>query len=315
MDTSGRVIIVPKDEGRAARQKTLESPVQCRGVGLHSGAPVTMTLHPAAIDFGVHFLSQTEGVEIAATWRNVAPSALCTTLAQDGGSVATVEHLLSAFAGLELDNVLVELDGPEVPAMDGSAAPFVHLVERAGLIEQNAPRRAIQVLRPVRVEDGGAMAALEPAAEFSLSFSIDFASDAIRQQRISVVPTPARFKRDICRARTFGFLDDVERMRAAGLALGGSLDNAVVISGDSVLNEGGLRYSNEFVRHKVLDAMGDLYLAGGPIIGRFRGQRSGHALNRRLLARLFADPKAWRYTTLAAAPEADWDALPQRATA
>ena len=306
---------MPKDEGRTARQKTLQSAVQCRGVGLHSGAPVVMTLHPAEIDFGVHFGCRNEGVDIAATWRNVTPSSLCTTLTHRGASVATIEHLLAAFAGLELDNVLVELDGPEVPAMDGSAAPFVHLLERAGLIEQDAPRRAIQVLRPVRVEDGGTAAALDPADEFSLNFSIDFASDAIRRQRISVVPTPACFKRDICRARTFGFLDDVERMRAAGLALGGSLDNAVVISGGSVLNEGGLRYGDEFVRHKVLDAMGDLYLAGGPIIGRFRGQRSGHALNRRLLQRLFADPKAWRYTTLAAAPEADWDVLPQRATA
>jgi UDP-3-O-[3-hydroxymyristoyl] N-acetylglucosamine deacetylase len=307
--------MMPKDERQAARQKTLKRPVRCRGLGLHSGVPVTMILNPAEIDFGINFHCQNEGVEIAATWRNVAPSSLCTTLAHGGASVATVEHLLAAFAGLELDNVLVELDGPEVPAMDGSAAPFVHLVERAGLVEQDAPRRAIEVLRPVRVEADGTAAALEPADEFSLNFSIDFASDAIRRQRISVVPTPASFKRDISRARTFGFLDDVERLRAAGLALGGSLDNAVVISGDNVLNEGGLRYRDEFVRHKVLDAMGDLYLAGGPIIGRFRGQRSGHALNRRLLEQLFADPTAWRYTTLAAAPEADWDALPQRATA
>jgi UDP-3-O-[3-hydroxymyristoyl] N-acetylglucosamine deacetylase len=307
--------MAPMDEVRTARQKTLTSPVRCRGVGLHSGAPVAMTLHPAAIDFGIHFRCAHEGVDIAATWRNVAPSALCTTLALGGASVATVEHLLAAFAGLELDNVLVELDGPEVPAMDGSAAPFVHLVERAGMVEQDAPRRAIRILKPIRVEEGETAAALEPAEEFSLSFSIDFASDAIRHQRIKIVPSPASFKRDICRARTFGFLDDVERMRAAGLALGGSLENAVVISGDRILNEGGLRYGDEFVRHKVLDAMGDLYLAGGPIIGRFHGQRSGHALNRRLLERLFADPKAWRYTTLSAAPDAFWDDLPQRARA
>ncbi len=303
-----------KDEGRSARQKTLKRAVRCRGVGLHSGAAVAMTLHPAELNSGVQFRCGDQ--LIRADWRNVAPSPLCTTLFAGSVSIATVEHLLAAFAGLELDNVLVELSGPEVPAMDGSAAPFVELVERAGLVEQRAPRRAIEVLRPVRVTDGDASAALEPADEFSLSFAIDFASDAIRRQRISFVPSPARFKRDIGRARTFGFLHEVERMRAAGLALGGSLDNAVVVSGDSILNEGGLRYSDEFVRHKVLDAMGDLYLAGGPIIGRFHGQRSGHALNRRLLQCLLADPKAWRYTTLAAAPAtAAWDEAPQRATA
>jgi UDP-3-O-[3-hydroxymyristoyl] N-acetylglucosamine deacetylase len=272
-----------------------------------------MTLHPADPNSGIRFRCHDQ--VIAADWRNVEPSPLCTTLVQGGVSIATVEHLLAAFAGLELDNVLVELSGPEVPAMDGSAAPFVELAERAGLVEQRAPRRAIEVLRPVRVAEGDAVASLEPATEFSLTFAIDFASDAIRRQRLSFVPSPARFKRDICRARTFGFLDEVEQLRAAGLALGGSLDNAVVVSGDSILNEGGLRYADEFVRHKVLDAMGDLYLAGGPIVGRFHGERSGHALNRRLLQRLVSDPKAWRYATLPVAPAAVWDEVPQRATA
>jgi UDP-3-O-[3-hydroxymyristoyl] N-acetylglucosamine deacetylase len=305
---------MPKDEGRSTRQKTLKRQARCRGVGLHSGASVSMTLYPEDINFGVRFRCRDKIV--SADWRNIAPSPLCTTLVDGDVSIATVEHLLAACAGLELDNVLVELSGPEVPAMDGSAAPFVEMIERAGLVEQRAPRRAIEVLRPVRVADGDAFAALEPAAEFSLSFAIDFASDAIRRQRLSFVPSPERFKRDIGRARTFGFLDDVERMRAAGLALGGSLDNAVVVSGDSILNEGGLRYADEFVRHKVLDAMGDLYLAGGPIIGRFHGQRSGHALNRRLLQRLLSDPQAWRYTTLTPAPAAPvWDELPQRASA
>jgi UDP-3-O-[3-hydroxymyristoyl] N-acetylglucosamine deacetylase len=303
------------EESRTARQKTLNTRLRCRGVGLHTGVPVAMTLHPAAIDFGIRFLRKDRGVEIAATWRNLAPSPLCTTLVHDGASVATVEHLLAAFAGIELDNVLVELDGPEVPAMDGSAAPFVYLIEQVGLVEQDAPRRAIRIVKPVRVEADGATVSLEPADEFSLSFAIDFASGAIRRQKITVVPDPARFKRDICGARTFGFLEEVERLRAAGLALGGSLDNAVVISGDRVLNEGGLRFGDEFVRHKVLDAMGDLYLAGGPVIGRFQGRRSGHGLNRRLLERLFADATAWRRTTLPAAPEASWDELPQRATA
>jgi len=300
---------------RTARQKTLNTKLRCRGVGLHTGVPVSMILHPAAIDFGVRFLRKDQGIEIAATWRNLAPSALCTTLAHGGASVSTVEHLLAAFAGIELDNVLVELDGLEVPAMDGSAAPFVFLIERVGLVEQDAPRRGIKILKTVRVEAEGASASLEPADEFSLSFAIDFASNAIRRQRIAVAPDPARFKREICGARTFGFLEEVERLRAAGLALGGSLDNAVVVSGDRVLNEGGLRFGDEFVRHKVLDAMGDLSLAGGPVIGRFHGRRSGHVLNRRLLERLFADSTAWRRTTLPALPETTWDELPQRATA
>jgi UDP-3-O-[3-hydroxymyristoyl] N-acetylglucosamine deacetylase len=305
----------PMDDRRAARQKTIRTAVRCRGVGLHSGEPTTIVLHPAAIDFGIEFRRHRRNVTVAATWRNVAPSALCTTLARGGVSVGTVEHLMAAFAGLELDNVVVELDGPEVPAMDGSAAPFVNLLERTGLVTQNAPRRAIQVLKPIHVEEGGSAASLVPASAFSLSFSIDFASGAIRRQRITVVPDPTLFKRDISRARTFGFLEEVEQLRAAGLARGGSLDNAVVVSGDRVLNEGGLRYGDEFVRHKVLDAMGDLYLAGAPIIGHFHGQRSGHALNHRLLDALLSDPSAWRFTTLPHTAAPVWDVVPERASA
>jgi UDP-3-O-[3-hydroxymyristoyl] N-acetylglucosamine deacetylase len=220
---------------------------------------------------------------------------------------------MAAFAGLEVDNAIVELDGPEVPAMDGSAAPFVFLLERAGLVEQDAPRRAIEVLKPVRVIDAGKSAALLPADAFALSFAIDFAGTALLRQKLAVTPDPESFKTEICRARTFGFLEEVESMRAAGLARGGSLDNAVVISGERVLNAEGLRYGDEFVRHKMLDAIGDLYLAGGPIIGRFEGRRSGHALNRRLLERLFADPTAWRYATVDA-PTESWEE-PARATA
>ncbi len=303
------------DMRHAARQKTLKSAMRCAGVGLHSGLPIAMTLHPAAIDAGIAFRRNDAGVEIGATWRNLVPSTLCSMLAADGVSVGTVEHLMAAFAGLEIDNALVEIDGAEVPAMDGSAAPFVSLIERAGIVEQNAPRRAVEILKPVRVADDGAEAALEPADGFSLSFVIDFASGAVGRQRIAVTPDPVSFKRSIARARTFGFLDDVEKMRAAGLALGGSLDNAVVIGEDGVMNKEGLRYRDEFVRHKVLDAMGDLYLAGGPILGRFVGHRSGHALNRRLLQHLFADPKAWRFTTLEDEPLSAWDEAPHRATA
>jgi UDP-3-O-[3-hydroxymyristoyl] N-acetylglucosamine deacetylase len=303
------------DRTRAARQKTLKSAVRCAGVGLHSGHPITMILHPASIDAGISFRRADAGVAIAATWRNLVPSCLCSTLAENGVSVGTVEHLMAAFAGLEIDNALVELDGAEVPAMDGSAAPFVSLIERAGVVEQNAPRRAIEILQRVRVAGDGAEAALEPADGFSLCFVIDFASGTVGRQRLDVAPDPENFKRRIARARTFGFFDEVAQMRAAGLALGGSLDNAVVIGEDGVMNKEGLRYRDEFVRHKVLDAMGDLYLAGGPIIGRFTGHRSGHALNRRLLQRLFADANAWRFTTLETERSAAWQDAPHRATA
>jgi UDP-3-O-[3-hydroxymyristoyl] N-acetylglucosamine deacetylase len=296
-----------------ARQKTLKVPIRCRGVGLHCGLDVAMTLLPAPPESGIRFRRSDRGVEIAANWRNLAESTLCTTLAADGTAVATVEHLMAAFAGLEVDNAVVELDGPEVPAMDGSAAPFVFLLERAGLVEQDAPRRAIEVLKPVRVAAQGKSASLAPGGAFALRFDMDFGGSLLMRQTLAVTVDPASFKRDICRARTFGFLEEVETMRAAGLARGGSLDNAVVISGERVLNAEGLRYGDEFVRHKLLDAIGDLYLAGGPILGRFAGRRSGHALNRLLLQRLFADPSAWRLVALDA-QAADWDE-PRRASA
>ena len=285
-------------------QKTLRSAIHCRGVGLHSGAKVAMRLCPAAPDTGIVFRrtdGAVAGVEIAALWKNVSDSTLCTTLSNgEGVRVGTVEHLLAAFAGCEIDNVVVELDGPEVPIMDGSAEPFVFLIECAGVIRQDAPRRAIKVLRPIVVEEGSKSAALLPEDGFSMSVEIDFDSRAVSRQDITVMLDAATFRNEIARARTFGFLHEVDRMRAAGLARGGSLDNAVVVSGDHVLNEGGLRFADEFVRHKVLDAVGDLALAGAPIIGHFRGVRSGHALNRRVLEGLFAEPLAWCETTLGA---------------
>ncbi|HVM78124.1 MAG TPA: UDP-3-O-acyl-N-acetylglucosamine deacetylase [Stellaceae bacterium] len=282
-------------------QKTIRAAMPCRGVGVHTGARVSMTLHPADTGTGIVFRrSDRGGATIAADWRNVQESPLCTTLTdREGVSVATVEHLLAALAGAEIDNVVVELDAPEVPVMDGSAEPFLFLIERAGIVEQDAPRRAIKVLKPVRVADENRMAALTPASGFSVSFKIDFPDEVVKRQDISLSLDSESFRTEIARARTFGFLEDVERLRAAGLARGGSLDNAVVVSGTKVLNKDGLRYADEFVRHKVLDAVGDLYLAGGPIVGHFRGVRSGHALNRRLLEALFADRSAWCYTTLA----------------
>jgi UDP-3-O-[3-hydroxymyristoyl] N-acetylglucosamine deacetylase len=297
-----------------ARQKTLKKAIHCRGIGLHSGEHIQMSLHPAAADTGIVFRrSDQGGAVIKADWRNIVDSTLCTTLGNEAGlKIATIEHLMSAFAGLEVDNAVVELDGPEVPVMDGSAAPFVFLIECAGLVEQLPPRQAIKVLKPVHVGSRGNSAALLPGEEFRLSFAIDFASGAISRQELSFTLDADSFKQDISRARTFGFLDEVDRMQAAGLARGGSLDNAVVISGDRVLNKEGLRYGDEFVRHKVLDALGDLYLAGGPILGHFHGVRSGHAINRQLLDALFSDPTAWCLTTLAGAA---WDEAPQRARA
>ena len=211
---------------------------------------------------------------------------------------------MAAFAGAAVDNAIVELDGPEVPIMDGSAAPFAFLIECAGIVSQDAPRHAIKVLKPVRVVEQAAMAALYPDPDFSMSFEIDFDNPLIGRQGISMSVDCDSFKTELSRARTFGLLDEVDRLRAAGLALGGSLDNVVVVNGDRVLNSGGLRYEDEFVRHKLLDAVGDLYLAGAPIIGRFRGVHSGHAHTRQLLAALFADDEAWTYTPAAAAPSA-----------
>jgi UDP-3-O-[3-hydroxymyristoyl] N-acetylglucosamine deacetylase len=260
-----------------------------------------MTLLPAAPGTGIVFRRVDAGAEIGALWSNAVDATLCTVLSNgEGIEVQTVEHLMAALAGSGIDNAIVELDGPEVPAMDGSAAPFVELIERVGSIAQDLPRRAIKVLKPVEVTSHGASAALLPDHGFSMSFAIDFDNPLIRSQDMVVSFESGTFKAELSRARSFCLLDEVDRMRAAGLALGGSLDNAIVVSGDQVLNDGGLRFADEFVRHKLLDAFGDLYLAGGPIIGHFRGSRSGHAHTRRLLAALFADPDAWCATTLAA---------------
>jgi len=269
-----------------------------------------MRLLPAAPDTGIVFRRTDAGAEILASWANTIESPRCTVLSNgEGITVGTVEHLMAALAGAEIDNAIVELDGPEVPIMDGSSAPFLFLIECAGLVEQDAVRRAIKVLKPVSVIAEGATAALLPDHGFSMSFEIDFANPLISRQDIFVVFDAATFKAELSRARTFSLLDEVDRLRAAGFGRGGSLDNVVVVNGDHVLNAGGLRYADEFVRHKLLDAFGDLYLAGGPIIGRFCGVRSGHAHTRHLLATLFADTEAWRYTSQGRA--ADFGALDQ----
>ncbi len=282
-----------------ASQQTLKTAIGCRGVGLHTGRKVAMTLRPAAVGTGIVFRRTDAGAEIEASWANTIEAPLCTVLSNgEGIGISTVEHLMAALAGAEIDNAIVELDGPEVPVMDGSAAQFLFLIECAGMVEQDAARRAVKVLKPVGIIEEGASAALVPDHGFSMSFEIDYDNPLIRRQDISVAFDRGTFKTELSRARTFGLLDEVDRLRAAGFARGGSLDNAVVVSGDHVLNTGGLRWPDEFVRHKLLDAFGDLYLAGGPIIGHFSGVRSGHAQTRRLLATLFADTEAWCWTTL-----------------
>ena len=295
------------------RQRTLASAVSCRGIGLHGGERITMRLLPATPGTGIVFRRIDAGVEIKALWNNTANATLCTILSNgEGIEIKTVEHLMAALAGSGIDNAIVELDGGEVPAMDGSAAPFLAMIDRAGSVVQDLPRRAIKVLKPVEIRCQGASAALLPDHGFSMSFEIEFENPLIRSQDMTVAFDADTFRSELSRARTFGILDDVERLKAAGLVQGGSLENAVVISGDQVLNRDGLRYADEFVRHKLLDAYGDLYLAGGPIIGHFRGSRSGHAHTRMLLAALFADPAAWRETTLADTPDLPAIAWPER---
>lgn len=279
-------------------QRTLKTSISCTGIALHSGAKVTMTLRPAEADQGIVFRRTDiagRGAEIPARWDHVADSRLCTVIAnQDGTSVATIEHLMAALAGMGIDNVTVELNGPEVPVMDGSSAPFVFLIECAGVVSQPAPRKVIRVLKPVTETNGETVASFTPSREgMRLDFEIDFAAKAIGRQRETFLLTPATFKAEIARARTFGMLEDIPKMRAAGLGLGGSLDNAVVVNGDQILNEDGLRFDTEFVRHKILDAVGDLALAGYPIIGHYHGVRSSHAHNNVLLRALLNDPDAW----------------------
>ncbi|MSO75849.1 MAG: UDP-3-O-acyl-N-acetylglucosamine deacetylase [Alphaproteobacteria bacterium] len=281
----------------AARQKTLGRAVAVAGIGLHSGKPVTMTLAPAHDDSGIHF-QRTDipgpAGHLPARWDLVGDTQLCTALINDRGvRVGTIEHLMAAFAGCGIDNANVRLDGDEVPAMDGSAAPFVALIEAAGVVEQTTFRRAIMLLRAVTVGDSVQNATLEPGDGFTVDFEIEFDAEAVARQQRCLKLVNGTFKREIAGARTFGFAHEIDRLRSAGLARGGSLDNAVVVSGDRILNEEGLRYPDEFVRHKMLDALGDLYLAGAPIIGRFVGMRSGHRLNNAVLRALFADPTAW----------------------
>jgi UDP-3-O-[3-hydroxymyristoyl] N-acetylglucosamine deacetylase len=279
------------------KQRTLKNVIRATGVGLHSGDTVYLTLRPAAPNTGIIFrrVDLDPVVEIEAKAVNVGETALSTTLVQHGQRVSTVEHLLSAFAGLGIDNAYIELNAPEVPIMDGSAGPFVFLVQSAGIEEQNAPKQFIRIKKTVMLEDGDKWAKFEPFEGFKVSFSIDFEHPAFkgRPQQVDVDFSSTSFVREVSRARTFGFMKDIEKLRENNLALGGSLDNAIVVDDYRVMNEDGLRYEDEFVRHKVLDAIGDLYLLGHSLIGSFSGHKSGHEVNNKLLRKLLADDDSW----------------------
>ena len=286
-------------------QRTLKAAIGCAGVGLHSGRPINVRLVPAAAGHGIVFRRTDLGVSIPARFDAVVDTRLCTMVGAGQARVGMIEHLMAALAASGIDNLLVELDGPEIPVLDGSAEPWLFLLDCAGSAVQDAPRLVIEVLRTVRAEHGDAFAELRPgAAGLSMALSIDFAAAAIGRQALSFRFGVDSFRRELAAARTFAQRHEIEDLRRAGLAQGGSLDNAVVVDGAHVMNPAGLRARDEFVRHKLLDAVGDLALAGGPVQGRFIGHKSGHALNNRLLAALFADDANWRVAS-------STDAMPQ----
>ncbi len=283
------------------KQRTLKNVIRATGVGLHTGDKVYLTLRPAAADTGIVFrrIDLPEPVEIRARPEHVTDTRLSTTVESDNVRVSTIEHLMSAFAGLGIDNAYVDLTAAEVPIMDGSAGPFVFLIQSAGIAEQSAPKRFIRIKHKVEVREGEKWARFEPFEGFKVSFQIDFNHPTFRNTRQQAVVdfSTTSFVKEISRARTFGFMAEVEALRAAGLARGGGLDNAVVLDDYRVLNDDGLRYEDEFVKHKVLDAIGDLYLLGHPLIGAFSAHKSGHALNNRLLQKLVAQQEAWELMT------------------
>ena len=283
------------------KQRTLKNMIKATGVGLHTGEKVYLTLRPAPVNTGVVFrrVDLEVPVEIPARPESVGDTTLSTALVKDGVRISTVEHLLSALAGLGIDNVYVDVSAPEVPIMDGSAGPFVFLIQSAGIEEQNAAKRFIRIRKPVVVEEDGKWARFDPFDGFKVSFCIDFEHPAIRGcgQEAVIDFSTTSFVKEVARARTFGFMNEIEYLRANNLALGGSLDNAIVMDEFRILNEDGLRYGDEFVKHKILDAIGDLYLLGHSLIGAYSGHKSGHALNNRLLRAVVAQEDAWEEVT------------------
>jgi UDP-3-O-[3-hydroxymyristoyl] N-acetylglucosamine deacetylase len=283
------------------RQRTLKNTIRATGVGLHTGEKVLMTLGPAPVDAGILFrrIDLDPVAQLRADGMYVGETTLGTTLVQDGVRVATIEHLMSALAGLGVDNAMVELSATEVPIMDGSAGPFVFLIQSAGIAEQPAAKRFIRIRRPVEVRDGDKWARFTPFDGFKVNFEIEFDHPVFKRhlQRASMDFATTSFLREVSRARTFGFMRDLEYLRAHNLGRGGSLDNAIVLDDYRILNDDGLRYENEFVRHKILDAIGDLYLLGHSVIGEFSGYKSGHGLNNMLLRELVRNEAAWEEVT------------------
>jgi UDP-3-O-[3-hydroxymyristoyl] N-acetylglucosamine deacetylase len=283
------------------RQRTLKNSIQANGVGLHTGEKVYLTLHPSAPDTGVVFrrIDLDPVVEIPAKAENVGDTMLSTTLIKDDVRVSTVEHLLSALAGMGIDNLIIDVSAPEIPIMDGSAAPFVFLLQSAGIEEQNAPKKFIRVKRSVTVEQDGKQATFKPFDGFKINFAIDFDHPVFENQTLnaSIDFSSTSFVKEVSRARTFGFMHEFEFLRAKGLARGGSLENAIVVDDSQIVNEDGLRFEDEFVKHKILDAIGDLYLMGNSIIGEFDAHKSGHSLNNASLLALIAEKDAWEMVT------------------
>jgi UDP-3-O-[3-hydroxymyristoyl] N-acetylglucosamine deacetylase len=283
------------------KQRTLKNVIRATGVGLHTGEKVYLTLRPAAPGSGIKFRRSDldEPVVIDARPENVGETMLSTTLVKGNAKISTVEHLLSALAGLGIDNALIDVSAPEVPIMDGSAGPFVFLLQSAGVKDQDAPKRFIRIKKKVRVEDGDKWACFEPFDGFKVTFTIDFVHPAFNDEAktATIDFSSTSFVKEVSRARTFGFMKDIEALRSMNLALGGSLDNAIVVDDYKILNEDGLRYVDEFVKHKILDAIGDLYLLGHSLIGSFSGYKSGHALNNQLLRKLLNSKDAWESVT------------------
>ncbi len=295
------------------KQRTLKKSISATGVGLHSGYKVTMTLRPAPADTGIifrrvdlHLPDQKQPAEIKVQAHAVSDTRMCSALEQNGVRVATVEHLMSAFAGLGIDNVYVDLTASEVPIMDGSSGPFVFLIQQAGIVEQSALKKFIRIKKTIEVHDGDKWVRFEPYFGFKIDFTIDFAHPAFAHtgRNVKIDFADNSYIKEVSRARTFGFMHEVEALRSMGLARGGSLDNAIVLDEYRILNNDGLRYEDEFVKHKTLDAIGDLYVLGHPILGAFYAYKSGHALNNQLLRTLLADESAWEFTTFERLEEA-----------
>lgn len=289
------------------KQRTLSNVIRATGVGLHTGEKVFLTLKPAPVNTGIVFyrVDLDELVEIKATPESVTETIMSTTIESNGTKISTVEHLMSAFAGMGVDNAYVELSTHEVPIMDGSAAPFVFLLQSAGIAEQDQPKKFIRIKKPVEVRDGDKWVRFEPFNGFKVTFTIDFDHPIFKNsiQHATVDFSTTSFIKEVSRARTFGFMDDLETLRKAGLARGGSFDNAIVMDSFNILNDDGLRYKDEFVKHKILDAVGDLYLLGHPLIGAFSAHKSGHALNNQVLRQLLIQQDAWEITTLKDEPD------------